>query len=347
MNAPETGAGRFSARPRKTVRFSGESLIKTKYLDEERRLPLVIEPATEGVNLIAWVQAQRDYVNSELDRHGGILFRNFNLGSTEEFESFVEAACSAPLKYSERTSPRSQVSGNIYTSTDYPPSESIFLHNEQSYNMTFPMRILFFCVTPAQQGGETPIADSRRVLERLRPEVRDRFAERGYMYVRNFGDGFGLTWQEAFQTSDPARVEEYCRNHQIELEWKEQGRRLRTRQVRRVLARHPRSGQMTWFNHLTFFHVSTLVPHLRDAMLAEFAPEDLPNNTYYGDGSPIEPEVMEHLRGLYHSETVSFPWEKGDVLMLDNMLVAHSRSPFSGPRKVVVGMADLTDWASC
>ncbi len=345
MSSPESTFSKFSARPRKPVRFSGESLVKTSYLDAEQTLPLVIEPVTEGVNLVEWVRDRRDYVADELDKHGGILFRGFNVGTTLEFQTFIAAASSAPLQYTERSSPRSQVSGNIYTSTDYPPSERIFLHNEQSYNLTFPTKIFFFCMTPAEEGGETPIADSRKVLARLRPDVRDAFVERGYMYVRNFGSGFGLSWQDAFQTSDAAEVEAYCRSQQIVWEWKERG--LRTRQVRRVLARHPRCGQMTWFNHLTFFHVSTLAPHIRDAMLAEFAPDDLPNNTYYGDGSPIEPEVLEHLREAYCSETVSFRWQQRDILMLDNMLVAHARSPFRGPRKVVVGMADLASWESC
>jgi alpha-ketoglutarate-dependent taurine dioxygenase len=347
MTIAESGFNKFSARPRKAVRFSSESLIKTRYLDPETRLPLVIEPAAEGVNLIEWVRGQRDYVADELAKHGGILFRGFNLSTVGEFETFIEAAFSASLRYTERSSPRSNVAGNIYTSTDYPPPETIFLHNEQSYNLTFPSKILFFCVTPAEQGGETPIADSRKVLARIPAEIRDRFLERGYQYVRNFGDGLGLTWQEAFQTSDPAAVEAYCRAHEIDFEWKEEGRRLRTRQVRRVLAEHPRDGQLTWFNHLTFFHIDSLAPHIRKAVLAEFSMENLPNNTYYGDGSPIEPEVMAQLRQIYREETVAFPWQKGDVLMLDNMLTAHGRAPFSGARKIVVGMADQTEWASC
>jgi hypothetical protein len=66
-------------------------------------------------------------------------------------------------------------------------------------------------------------------------------------------------------------------------------------------------------------------------------------NTYYGDGSPIEPKVLDQLRAAYNAETVSFPWQKGDLLMLDNMLVAHGRSPFVGPRQILVGMAELVD----
>ena len=48
-------------------------------------------------------------------------------------------------------------------------------------------------------------------------------------------------------------------------------------------------------------------------------------------------------RGKPHEQAVAFPWERGDILMLDNMLVAHGRKPFTGPRKILVGMAEMTN----
>lgn len=340
----ENSFSSFRSRPRTTVRLSQDDLAKKHFLDGGGPLPLVYEASSANVHLASWAAANRHEIETEVDKHGGVLFRGFKVKSLEDFEGFVEAAADKPLKYSERSSPRSQVSGRIYTSTDYPPEHPIFLHNEQSYNLTFPLRIVFHCVIKAQERGETPIADSRKVYSRLDPAIRQRFIDKGYLYVRNFGDGFGLTWQEAFQTDDPAAVEKYCNSHRIELQWKDDGKRLRTSQMRRVVARHPRTGELSWFNHLTFFHVTTLVPSVRDALLAEFAPEDLPNNTYYGDGSEIEPAVLDQLRELYREETVAFPWQEGDVLMLDNMLVAHGRNPFVGSRKVVVAMAEPVSW---
>jgi alpha-ketoglutarate-dependent taurine dioxygenase len=247
------------------------------------------------------------------------------------------------MEYHERSSPRSQVHGTIYTSTDHPADQRIFLHNEQSYNLTFPRKIFFFCMAPAELGGETPIADCRKVFDSLAPSIRERFMERGYLYVRNFGGGPGLAWQTAFRTNDPSAVEEYCRRNEISLEWKEDYC-LRTRQVRRVAARHPETGEMVWFNHLTFFHVSTLERRVREAMMAEFDENDLPNNTYYGDGKAIEPEVLDLLREAYNSQQVAFAWRPSDLLMLDNMLAAHGRQPFSGHRKIVVGMAEPLSW---
>jgi alpha-ketoglutarate-dependent taurine dioxygenase len=287
---------------------------------------------------MTWAAAHRQLLEEKLHQHGGLLFRGFMLQGPEDLETFICAYSGGVLEYRERSSPRTAVRGNIYTSTDYPASYPIFLHNENSYQSEWPLRIFFFCRQPAVEGGETPIADCRKVLARIDPEIQERFANRNLMYVRNFGDGFGLSWQTVFQTSDKVQVEEHCREKDIQVEWKE-GNRLRTRAVRPALATHPKTGELTWFNHATFFHVSTLEPAIRESLLAQFADSDLPANTYYGDGEPIEPEVMEQLREAYRLETVSFSWRKGDLLMLDNMLVAHGRAPFAGPREILVGMA--------
>jgi alpha-ketoglutarate-dependent taurine dioxygenase len=324
---------------RRAVSVSSSGLIAEGFLSPEASLPLVVRPAVKGVDLVAWAARQREFIEEKLARHGGLLFRDFGVRTPEAFESFIRAVSGELLEYRERSSPRSQVSGNIYTSTDHPASQSIFLHNENSYQHTWPMKIFFFCATPAQQQGETPIADVRKVYARISPETRERFRRRQWMYVRNFGDGLGLPWQTVFQTTDRSKVEEHCRLNGISAEWKE-GERLRTRAVRPAVAKHPRTGEMVWFNHAAFFHVTTLEPSIRDLLREEFADDDLPTNTCYGDGSPIEPEVLDELRRAYQQETVSFPWQEGDIMLLDNMLVAHGRAPYVGPRRILVGMAE-------
>jgi alpha-ketoglutarate-dependent taurine dioxygenase len=239
----------------------------------------------------------------------------------------------------EQTSPRHKVHGNIYTSTEYPPQYPIFLHNENSYSSTWPLKIMFFCLTAPSQDGETPLADVRRVLARIPEQIRERFDSNGWMLVRNFGTGYGLSWQTAFQTSNRAEVDRHCAEAGIEAEWFSDGR-LRLRQRRPALAKHPATGERVWFNHATFFHVSTLNPQIRSGLLAQFSEDELPYNTYYADGSPIEPEALNVLREAYERETIKFAWRERDLLLLDNMLVAHGRSPFIGPRKIVVGMAE-------
>jgi alpha-ketoglutarate-dependent taurine dioxygenase len=160
------------------------------------------------------------------------------------------------------------------------------------------------------------------------------------MYVRNYGEGVDMTWQDAFQTDDRAQVEEYCRRSHTSFDWKG-GDRLRTRQVRQAVATHPSVGEQVWFNHAHMFHVSNLQPAVRESLLAEFADDELPRNAFYGDGTRIEDSVLDEIRAIYRETAVTFQWREGDVLLLDNFLTSHGREPFAGTRRIVVAMAEL------
>ena len=329
----------LGAIPRQSVRVSPTGLVQAVPLHAGTSLPLMVQPTVKGVELAVWAAHHREYIETLVLQHGAILFRNFTVQGVAEFEQCIRAISGEALEYRFRASPRTQVQGNIYTSTEYPADQSIFPHNEHAYSPRFPLRLYFFCVTPAQQGGATPIGDTRQVLRAIPPYIRERFRDKNVMYVRNYGDGFGLPWQTVFQTSEPAEVAAYCRSVNITVEWRE-GNRLRTRHRGPAIVKHPRTGEEVWFNHATFFHMSTLEPSIRQALLAAFREEDLPQNTYYGDGTPIESEVLEALRAAYQRSMIVFPWQPGDVLLLDNMLAVHGRQPFVGPRRVVVGMAE-------
>ena len=333
------GAKVLPAARRKKMDLASGALVKTYYLPDRPSLPLVVEPAVENLRLTDWCAVNRAYLERQVLHHGSILFRGFQIDDASEFEKVIESVSGDALEYRERSSPRSRVSGNIYTSTDYPAGQRIFPHNEHSYSTTFPLRIFFCCLIPANGGGETPISDCRKVLNRIPTSIRQRFEKKNWLYVRNFWDGFGLPWQKVFQTTDRAQVEKYCHENDIQCEWGD-GDRLRTRQTRPAVVQHPRTGEDVWFNHATFFHVSTLELEVREPLLNGFKEEDLPNNTYYGDGTPIEQPVLDELRAAYLEEEVVFTWQQGDLLMADNMLTAHARMPYEGQRQVLVGMAE-------
>ncbi|MDX3229587.1 TauD/TfdA family dioxygenase [Streptomyces sp. ME19-01-6] len=312
--------------------------VTERPLSSRRLMPLAIRATTPSVDLVSWATSFAEALRDRIVRHGAVLLRGFANVSAETFEKTIADVCGPPLEYVERSSPRHTVYRNVYTSTDHPANERIYLHNEQSYNLTWPQYICFCCLVPPRSGGATPVADCRRIHSRIPESIRDRFADCGYLYVRNFGNGLGLTWREAFQTDDPKEVERYCADNDIEFAWGS-GEQLRTRQRRPAVASHPLTGEPTWFNHITFFHVSTLGPELAKRLTDSVGMSHLPNNTYYGDGQDIEPEVMDELRAAYDAERIEFPWKLGDVLLLDNMLTAHGRAPYSPPRQILVGMA--------
>jgi alpha-ketoglutarate-dependent taurine dioxygenase len=329
----------FGSAGRAAMNIAEGGLVAIGPLDPDLGLPLLIQPRVKGIDLVAWAGLNKALINDYLRKRGGILFRGFHLESPVEFQNLISVISGELLHYTYASTPRTQVSGEIYTSTEYPANQRIPLHNEMSYASSWPMKIWFYCETPAEGGGETPIADGREVFQRISAEVRDRFAFKEVMYVRNFGEGVDLSWQEAFKSSSPDQVERFCVDAGIEFEWKSGGR-LRTRQVCQAVTVHQASGEKVWFNQAHLFHVSSLDPDVRGKLLTQFDPEDLPRNAFYGDGSPIETEALEEIRKAYEQSAIIFPWRAGDILLLDNTVIAHGRRPYQGRRRVLVGMAE-------
>lgn len=313
--------------------------VKTSYFEPDKTMPLVIEPAAPGLDLATWAAESRDALDDELRRHGAVLFRGFDVATSTDFERVAASVC--PSLFGEYGDlPREGVSGKVYGSTPYPSDQAILFHNESSHMHRWPMRIFFNCRTAAKEGGETPIVDCREIYNRLDPEIRDRLATKRLMYVRNYTKGLDVSWQDFFRTEDRAEVEAYCDKAGIEYEWKK-GDGLRTRQLCQAVAKHPHTGEMSFFNQIQLHHVSCIDPEVRKSLLMLFKEQDIPRNVYYGDGTPIEDEVVDAIRDLYWKTSVAFTWQEGDMIVLDNMMTAHARNPYVGPRKIVVAMGQM------
>jgi alpha-ketoglutarate-dependent taurine dioxygenase len=106
---------------------------------------------------------------------------------------------------------------------------------------------------------------------------------------------------------------------------------------------HPRTGEKSFFNQIQLHHLSCLDEETRTALSQLFAEEDMPRLVYFGDGTPIPDEVVARIGEVYEELCVEPPWEAGDMIALDNMLIAHARRPFKGERKVLVAMAEMVN----
>lgn len=326
---------------RKPVDLSHFNPVRESQLQSDQPLPLILEPASEQVDLADWVRSSHSYIQEKLSQHGGILFRGFGLKDARDFQRVAASVCKE-LYADYGDLPRENLAEKVYSSTPYPEDKSILYHNESSHMSRWPSRINFFCMTVAQEGGATPVVDCRKVYQSLDPNVRRAFEEKGLTYVRNFCEGLDVCWQRFFSTEDKSVVEEACRTAGTTCEWygKDQ---LRISQRCRAVQRHPETGEMTFFNQVQLHHVHCLDSAVRQSLLSMFKREELPRQVYYGDGSPIEDSVMDHVGEIYEKHAIRFQWQQGDMISLDNMLVAHARDPYVGARKIVVALGDMID----
>lgn len=321
-------------------------MMKTKLLDPNRSLPLIVEAdpsdgAADPSLLTSWYQDNEQELEQKLLEHGAILFRGFGVNTPSAFARVTRTISSGLQECVEENVPRTKLSSGVYTSTEYPPEYMLSMHSEYSYSHHWPRRLFFCCITAPQAGGETPIADNREVLKELGPEIVDEFRHKQVKYLRNLhsGQGFGLSWQTAFQTTDRAVVEDYCRSSGIEYRWREDGG-LSLSQTLAGIVTHPKTGEEVWFNQAPQFHPSDYPEEIYKSVLSVYKHEDeLPQNVRFGDDSPIDVDVLHKVRATMKNRATAFPWQEGDLLMLDNVLVSHGRMPFSGPRKILVAMS--------
>ncbi len=327
-----------SAARRRPVSVDPAGLVSCGPFADGQPAPWVVRPRT-ALDLPEWIRASRDQVERWLLAHGAVLLRGFGVSSAGQFERVARAFTDDLLNYVEGSSPRTMLTEKVYTSTEYPPQFPISLHNELSYAHKWPGKLFFFCMSPPETGGETPIADGRRLLERLPREVAGRFRRAGVRYVRTMhaGHGPGLSWPTVFETADRHAVEEYCAAGGIDFTWLDDGW-LRTSQVRPAAVRHPKTGEPVWFNQADQWHPSNLGAELDQAITATAGQAELPLNAEYGDGTPIDPSDLAQVRAAARDTAVAFAWEAGDVLVIDNTMTLHGRRPFTGSRRVLVSM---------
>jgi alpha-ketoglutarate-dependent taurine dioxygenase len=318
-----------------------DASVETSFFNAGTRLPIVLTPTGPINDLPGWIDAHRDELETWLARHGAILFRNFGLPGPAAFEAFAEAI--SPALYGEYGDlPKKEGGRNTYRSTPYPERQMILYHNESSHLSRWPRRQFFFCELASVTGGATPIVDCREMLRQLPAQLVDTFGRKQLMYVRTFTRGLDVPWREFFDTDDRRAVEARCEAAGVQYEWLPNDE-LQTRTVCPAVIVHPLTGERSFFNQVQLHHIACLAPDVRMDLLDMVGLARMPRHAYFGDGSAISDDAIALIGAAYERCAVRFDWRAGDVLMLDNMLVAHARDPYQGPRKIVVAMSELVD----
>ncbi len=316
-------------------------------LDMDRRPgrpPILLADA--GGNSARWAAEYRPALRAAVTEHGAVLVRGLGLRDPAEVAAVFRQLAGGLMTEKEAFASRRTYSEGVYSSSTWPPNQPMCMHHELSYALEFPALMLFACLTAPAAGGATAVADSRTVLGALPTELVNRFERAGWLLTRNYGEDIGASVAEAFGTDDRGAVESYCRANAITFEWQPDGG-LRTWQRRSALVRHPVTGEHCWFNQVAFLSEWTIDPEVREFLVDMYGPDGLPFTTRFGNGDPIGPDVVQLLNATYEAATIREPWQPGDLMLVDNVRTAHSREAFTGPREVLVGMADAVRLTDC
>ena len=319
-------------------------LPQQQSISDDVLFPLVLtpqangEPASDVEEALSWVQENAEDLKEQMKRHGAILFRGFPFESPEHFESMLDMASFENMPYIGGAAPRQSITQRrILTANESPPSEPIPFHHEMAQVPNPPGYVFFYCVVPADHGGETAIVHSNRVYKRfqaINPEFAQKVEDQGVRYIRVMPDeddptsAIGRSWRSTFQTQDRSEAEEKMRDLGTTWEWLDDGDlRTETSTVPAVRT-EPRTGMKTFFNSIVAAYTGWT---------------DSRNNpkkaVCCGDGSPVDEQAVLATAEAMEEECVAIPWERGDVLWVDNSLVLHARRPFEGQRKILASIA--------
>jgi len=292
-----------------------------------------------------WAAEHRDALRAAVVEHGSLLVRGLRLRDIAETEAVFRRLGSL-MTEKEPFAARRSYSNGVYSSSKWPPNQPMCMHHELSYVLEFPSVMLFACLIRPTEGGATPVADSRALLDGLPTELIERFEREGWLLIRNYNNDIGASVAEAFGADDRRAVESYCRANAIQFEWQHDGA-LRTWQRRSAVVHHPRTGQRCWFNQIAFLNEWTIDPEIREYLVDTYGEDGLPFNTRFGNGDPIGADVVQLINEIYGANTAREQWQSGDLMLVDNIRTAHARESFEGPREVLVAMADAVHLADC
>jgi len=214
-------------------------------------------------------------------------------------------------------------------------------------------------------GGETALIDYAKLWSVIDPEVKERLVQKGFRYIRRYphkknwptlDPRFSKSWNAMFGTDDKAEVESISQVQGFNVSWGNDELLTLTNEgpAYRV---HPTTGIAAFHGHLHVFDKNGVPDGLalaakhheengfrraawrfiarRAVVLAVnwvnqvfLGDEAFGTLVAYGDGTPIPETDKDHIRRLAWHLVYASPHREGDVDVIDNFRIAHSRIAF-------------------
>jgi hypothetical protein len=304
--------------------------------------PLVLAcsaPAAKLDAAKAWVHTHRDELLQQASQHGAILFRGFPLETPQDLDAFIAAFDLPNFPYYESLSNAVRVNWTerVFSANEAPPEVTIFYHHEMAQTPIFPAKLFFFCQQPAEEGGATPLCRSDILFQRLAqrcPQFARDCEQKGLQYSNVMPaendpkSGMGRSWQSTLNAKTRDEAEARLKSLGYSWEWLADGCMRATTPVLPGV-RKISSSRKTFFNQLI-----AAFRGWKDTR------NDPAKAITFGDGTPLDREAVQVAIDLAEELTFDVPWQRGDAVLVDNLLVMHARRTFRGTRKVLASLAD-------
>lgn len=309
-----------------------------------RPFPLVLACRTPQITLedaCTWIDQHRAELAQKSRDIGAILFRGFPVTTPEDFDRFIAAFGWTNFPYEDSLSNAVRVNKTprVFTANEAPPSTKIFLHHEMAQTPIHPSRLLFFCEQPAETGGTTPICRSDVLWNRL-AERHPKFAQdcerKGLRYSHvmpgqnDLKSGMGRSWQSTLRAATKEAAEQRLRDLKYDWTWLPDGSLRVTTPILPAVRKLP-DGRTTFFNQL----IAAFSGWKDDR-------NDPTKAITFGDGSPLDVTAAKGAVDLGEELSFDIPWQRGDVALVDNYVAMHGRRPYTGTRKVLASLIDVT-----
>lgn len=343
-------------------RFEGQRNTSTLGYQDDYNFPLALKV---DPNWKPTVAQAADHIRAlstsgalfeAVQQHGGaLLVRGLPIQSADDYSLIAHAFGFGAHEEVGRPPVRTVLAKNVKTANEGPPELPIWPHNEYGWSTHNPAWLTFSCLEVPESGGETPVISSIGLASRLEqqaPAFYQQLLSKGVRYVYRYGreqvtsttgaSVFAAYGQHVNAGDDEstirANIESEVRRHSENFKWHDDGS-LSVTHVVPIIRKHLATGLTTWFGNLTSaygrsrHHGATEPPFRGD----DGSYHPLPT---YGDGSPIETADLELALSIAEDMQVDIKWQKGDIVLLDNYAVMHSRRAWSGKRTVLAALWD-------
>jgi alpha-ketoglutarate-dependent taurine dioxygenase len=291
-----------------------------------------------------WFAQHREQILDALDHAGVIYFRGFGADS-HGFEAIADVIAPTTMPYMGGVSPRRYVHGTVFTANDAPGPLPVVQHHELSYHGSTPRYVFFYCDQKPETGGATPTSCGKRygrTMDARHGRVMDELEEKGVVFIRNFTAANFKSWEITWQTSDRAELENRLRANDTEFEWLSDTW-LRTKQRRSAIVRDPVTNQRILYASINIWGRGFVerVNRVYDLPMPEDDVMVQPFATVFGDGTAIPNDFVVDMDKVYDEQKVVTPYENGDFMIINNIIAAHGKTPWTGTdRRVYVTMRE-------